>query len=84
MDFTYPPHPAASHQPSKQVSPPPPYHNSVGAGNSLDITQRIERKLAHYNASQSIFKRWLFEIISIATSALCMGKVMSELDRASI
>jgi len=40
----------------------------------LDVTQRIERKLAHYNASQNIFKRWLFEILSVTISACCVGK----------
>jgi hypothetical protein len=43
---------------------------------SLDFTQRIERKLAEYNASQSLFKRWLFEILSWCVSALCMAAVV--------
>lgn len=43
---------------------------------SLDFTQRIERKLAEYNASNNVFKRWLLEIASWTTSALCMGTVV--------
>jgi hypothetical protein len=39
---------------------------------SLDFTQRIERKLAKYNASDNVFKRWLFEIMSWLLSASCM------------
>jgi hypothetical protein len=40
---------------------------------SLDFIQRIERKLAAYNSSQNVFKRWLFEILSWCTSASCMA-----------
>ncbi|KAH3919101.1 hypothetical protein HBH56_028790 [Parastagonospora nodorum] len=43
---------------------------------SLDITQRIERKLAEYNASQNAFKRWLFEILCWLASALAMGAII--------
>ncbi|KZM28523.1 hypothetical protein ST47_g317 [Ascochyta rabiei] len=43
---------------------------------SLDITQRIEKKLAKYNASNNVFKRWILELGSWATSALCMGAVV--------
>jgi hypothetical protein len=39
---------------------------------SLDFTQRVERKLAEYNASQNVVKRWLFEIISWSVSLACM------------
>jgi hypothetical protein len=34
---------------------------------SLDFTQRLERKLAEYNASENAFKKWLFEILGIYT-----------------
>jgi hypothetical protein len=44
--------------------------------NSLDLTQRLERKLVAYDASQNIFKRWLLEIASWLVSALCMGAVV--------
>jgi hypothetical protein len=54
--------------------PPPSYQTSVKTETPLDIPQRLERKLAQYNASQSIFKRWLFEILSVLTSAICMGE----------
>jgi len=43
---------------------------------SLDFTQKIERKLAEYNASQNVFKRWLFEISSWLVSAVCMGAMI--------
>jgi hypothetical protein len=42
----------------------------------LDFTQRIERKLAEYNASQNLIKRWLFEVLSWCVSALCMAAVV--------
>lgn len=42
----------------------------------LDFTQRIEKKLAEYNASNNVFKRWLLELISWSISALCMGAVV--------
>lgn len=43
---------------------------------SLDITQRFERKLAEYNASNNVFKRWLFEISSWLLSASCMAAIV--------
>ena len=42
----------------------------------MDLTQRIERKLAEYNATSNVFKRWLLELISWSISALCMGTVV--------
>ena len=51
---------------------PPSYRASRPASKSLDIPQRFERTLARYNASDSIWKRWLFEIVSWATSAACI------------
>ncbi|KAI4660881.1 uncharacterized protein J4E79_005449 [Alternaria viburni] len=42
----------------------------------LDLVQRLEKKLAAYNASQNIFKRWLFELASWLISAVCMGAVI--------
>ncbi|KAF2130501.1 hypothetical protein P153DRAFT_366083 [Dothidotthia symphoricarpi CBS 119687] len=43
---------------------------------SLDFTQRIERKLAEYNASENVLKRWLMEIASWVVSAACMGAII--------
>jgi hypothetical protein len=43
---------------------------------SLDFTQRLERKLAEYNASNNLLKRWLFEILCWVVSALCMGALI--------
>lgn len=54
----------------------PSLESNVTAKSSLDFTQRIERKLAKYNASDNVFKRWLFEIISWLVSALCMIAIM--------
>jgi hypothetical protein len=59
---------------SRREASPPSYRASVHGKTSLDITQRLERRLAHYNASHNLVKRWLFEIISVATSAFCMGQ----------
>ncbi|CAG5140848.1 uncharacterized protein ALTATR162_LOCUS801 [Alternaria atra] len=42
------------------------------AKSSLDFTQRVEKKLAEYNASNNVFKRWLFEMMSWCISAACM------------
>jgi hypothetical protein len=43
---------------------------------ALDLTQRIEKKLAEYNSSQNVIKRWLFEILSWLVSAMCMATVV--------
>ncbi|KAH7350469.1 hypothetical protein BKA66DRAFT_541071 [Pyrenochaeta sp. MPI-SDFR-AT-0127] len=43
---------------------------------SLDFTQRIERMLAEFNASENVIKRWLFEIISWFISASCMTAIV--------
>ncbi|KAF1936136.1 hypothetical protein EJ02DRAFT_414481 [Clathrospora elynae] len=50
--------------------------SNANTKSSLDLTQRLERKLAEYNASDYFFKRWLFEIASWLVSALCMGTVV--------
>lgn len=42
---------------------------------SLDLTQRLEKKLAEFNASDNVFKRWILEITCWTISALCMGAV---------
>jgi hypothetical protein len=49
-----------------------PIEPTVKEKSSLDFTQRIEKKLAEYNASDSVFKRWLFEMMSWLVSASCM------------
>jgi hypothetical protein len=43
----------------------------------LDFTQRLERKLAEYSASDNVFKRWLFEMICWLISAICMGAIIA-------
>ena len=60
---------------ASNIPPPPSYRVSVHERHRLDFPGRIEQKLARYNTSQNVFKRWLFEIISVATSAVCMGEI---------
>jgi hypothetical protein len=55
---------------------PPSYRASVQEKPIRDFPRRIEQKLAQYNASQNMFKRWLFEIVSVTTSAVCMGRTV--------
>ncbi|KAJ8113487.1 hypothetical protein OPT61_g4396 [Boeremia exigua] len=43
---------------------------------SLDFTQRIERKIAEYNASEHLLKRWLFEIVCWVISASSLGAII--------
>ncbi|CAN9105862.1 unnamed protein product [Alternaria alternata] len=43
---------------------------------SLDLIQRLERRLAEYNAFQNVFKRWLFELANWLVSAACIGAVV--------
>ena len=52
------------------------FGSSKDAESSLDFTQRIEKKLAEYNTSNNIFKRWLFELCSWLVSAVCMGAIV--------
>lgn len=56
----------------KLRAPPSP---DRGKGN-LDITQRIERRLAEYTASSNVLKRWLFEMMCWLTSATCMVSII--------
>lgn len=44
--------------------------------NTLDLTQRLERKLAEYNASDNVFKRWILEVTSWMISAACLCAVV--------
>lgn len=50
---------------------------------STDISQRLEQKLQQYNASGNVFQSWLFEILSVTTSALCIGESTLELVQAN-
>lgn len=47
-----------------------------GKAPSLDFTQRIERRFAEYNASGSVLKRWLLEIVCWAISASSLGAII--------
>lgn len=55
---------------------PPSYHVSQQQEQNLDLTQRLEKRLARLNASQSIWKRWSIELTSWAVSAICMGIII--------
>lgn len=44
---------------------------------SLDLTQKLEKKLAGYNGSQNVLKRWLLELASCILSAVCMGAIVA-------
>ncbi|KAF2678295.1 hypothetical protein K458DRAFT_140294 [Lentithecium fluviatile CBS 122367] len=57
-------------------SPLTRYFETEDGDRSLDITQRLERKLAQLNASNNVFKRWIYEIITWTISALCMGGII--------
>ncbi|KAI4642984.1 hypothetical protein J4E93_007053 [Alternaria ventricosa] len=61
---------------TERTTPPPSYRASTQHKPSLDLSQRFEKKLAEYNASQNILKRWLFEIVSLTISAICMGSII--------
>jgi hypothetical protein len=54
----------------------PPLGVTTNNKSSLDYMQRIERKLAEYNASENLFKRWLFEILCWLASAISMGAII--------
>ena len=53
---------------------PDAYQASDYEKSSFNFLSRFEQKLAQYNASENILKRWLFEILSVVTSAVCMGE----------
>jgi hypothetical protein len=55
-------------------APPPSYQASALHKPHLDLPQRLEHRLAQYNASEHVCKRWIFEILSVTTSAVCMGE----------
>ncbi|KAF2678275.1 hypothetical protein K458DRAFT_317429 [Lentithecium fluviatile CBS 122367] len=60
----------------RAISSPPSFRESRLEKSSLDITQRLERKLAHLSASDNVLKRWMYELISWTISALSMGAIM--------
>ncbi|KAF1952534.1 hypothetical protein CC80DRAFT_596615 [Byssothecium circinans] len=63
-----------NHLQSQRSTPDPPQYSE--AKESLDITQKLERRLARLNTSNSVLKRWMYEIISWSISALCMGAIV--------
>lgn len=62
----------SSHLTHRYQIGPPDFQSSEDKSTSLDISQRIERKIAQYNTSQNVLKRWLFETISLGTAAIAM------------
>jgi len=65
--------------------PPKPPSIEISAPKEEDIeevpniAERIEKRLYQYSISGNIIKRWLFELISWAFSALCMAAVIGVL-----
>lgn len=61
----------------------PPSYSSVEldwralANTKLDVPQRLENKLAEFNASRNVFKRWFFEITAWVVSALCLCAIVT-------
>ena len=61
----------------------PPSYSSVDLGRpalvniKLDVPQRLENKLAEFNASRNVFKRWFFEISAWIVSALCLCAIVT-------
>ncbi|OWY43056.1 hypothetical protein AALT_g572 [Alternaria alternata] len=77
LSLTQPQHPYfPSVNEGSNTPAPPSYRASVHDKPSFNFPGRIEQKLAQYNTSQNVFKRWLFEIISVSTSAVCMGTII--------
>lgn len=72
-----PQRPHSISHPSNERNSISSYDTTSGEKQSLDFTQRIERKLAAYNTSDNIFKRWLLEFSSWILSALCMGAIVT-------
>lgn len=64
--------PSKAHQ---EHEAPPPFPASQKQ-RSLDIPQRIEKRLARLNASESMLKRWSIELLSWTISAVCMGAII--------
>ncbi|KAF3044301.1 hypothetical protein E8E12_006608 [Didymella heteroderae] len=58
-------------------------HSVSTKKSSLDLTQRLEKKLATFNASNNIFKRWIFELLCWATSAVCLSAVVAIYSRVN-
>ncbi|CAN9085454.1 unnamed protein product [Alternaria alternata] len=78
LSLTQPQHPYfPSVNEASSTPAPPSYRAFVDDKRSLNFPGRIEQKLAQYNTSQNVFKRWLFEIISVSISAVCMDKIAS-------
>jgi hypothetical protein len=68
---------------NETITPPPSFRASVQQKPSPDLSQRFEKKLTEYNASRNILKRWLFEIISLTISAICMVRIIFYVENAS-
>ncbi|CAI6323242.1 unnamed protein product [Periconia digitata] len=51
-------------------------YGESGSKSSLDITQKLEKKLAELNASENVFKRWIYEIVTLSIAATCMAAIV--------
>ncbi|EUC49125.1 hypothetical protein COCMIDRAFT_85359 [Bipolaris oryzae ATCC 44560] len=74
------------YMPTGESAPRPPpktYQATRDEKRRFDFPGRLEQKLAQYNASESTWKRWLFEIISVTISAACMGAIIGLLYRVN-
>lgn len=49
----------------------------------LDVTQKLERKLAELNASENVFKRWIYEIVTLVIAMICMASIIVILSKVS-
>jgi hypothetical protein len=52
---------------------------SHGTDRSLNISHRIERRLARLETSGSVYRRWALEFISLGISAFCMAPIIAAL-----
>ncbi|KAL1592448.1 hypothetical protein SLS59_009801 [Nothophoma quercina] len=58
--------------PRNDTNPESIKSNDSHRSEKLDITQRLEKRLAEYASSGSILKRWSFEITSLLISLICL------------
>ncbi|PVI00303.1 hypothetical protein DM02DRAFT_396065 [Periconia macrospinosa] len=69
------------HDENEDCSYPPPSGEISDKKQPLDITQKLEKKLAELNASENVFKRWIYELITLAIAVTCMASIVVILSR---
>jgi hypothetical protein len=72
------------HNAGRSDKAPPFNPGSTHDSTALDLPQHIESRLARYNASDSVWRRWLFEIISWTTSGVCMVSKSRTVDSTNL